>query len=316
MTIGQKIRKIRILRGMTQKELGLKVGFSSSTADARIRQYEIGVMNPKEDKLKKIAEALDVDICCLSDINIKSSEDLMQTLFDLEDNFGLQLDTDENGRVILSFDETSCPSSVIFGLESWKKSHDYFLTDGSDNADTMSEYAIWKSQYPNRLKNREERISNQVAEKYRNDIQQAEKDFKITTIREIIELYERMIRANLSVGVCRAPEYNASGVLASCTTFNHAELLNASDEVANLYTEFNCMINHLRACGISVLSGTHSDIKNTYEDFFILHSPISTSLLSVVIPLLVTIQDGAFEDDLEKLEYEASLGQFNVPIQA
>ena len=44
MTLGKKIRKYRMLRGMTQKELGLAFGFSEATADSRIRKYESGTM--------------------------------------------------------------------------------------------------------------------------------------------------------------------------------------------------------------------------------------------------------------------------------
>lgn len=37
MTVGEKIRTIRTFRGMTQKELGLAVGFPEKGADNRIR---------------------------------------------------------------------------------------------------------------------------------------------------------------------------------------------------------------------------------------------------------------------------------------
>ncbi len=46
MSVGHKIRAIRDLRGMTQKELGIKAGFSAATADIRIRQYESHKMIP------------------------------------------------------------------------------------------------------------------------------------------------------------------------------------------------------------------------------------------------------------------------------
>ena len=39
-TIGGKIKRYRELRGWSQKELGIKCGFSASTADVRIAQYE------------------------------------------------------------------------------------------------------------------------------------------------------------------------------------------------------------------------------------------------------------------------------------
>ena len=50
------IKKIRLEKGMTQKELGEKCGL----ADSAIRRYELGGANPKLETLKKIADALDV----------------------------------------------------------------------------------------------------------------------------------------------------------------------------------------------------------------------------------------------------------------
>ena len=42
MAIGERIRFIRNLRGMTQKYLGTLVGFPEKTADIRMAQYEAG----------------------------------------------------------------------------------------------------------------------------------------------------------------------------------------------------------------------------------------------------------------------------------
>ena len=39
-SIGGKIKRIREHLGLTQKQLGLRCGFSENTADVRIRQYE------------------------------------------------------------------------------------------------------------------------------------------------------------------------------------------------------------------------------------------------------------------------------------
>ena len=55
MPTGDRIKKVRIARGLTQKELGEKV----SLTDVRIRQYELNNRTPKEDTLRMIAEALD-----------------------------------------------------------------------------------------------------------------------------------------------------------------------------------------------------------------------------------------------------------------
>ena len=46
---------------MTQRELGVAVGFDEKGADNRIAQYETNYRVPKNDLLKKMAEALHVD---------------------------------------------------------------------------------------------------------------------------------------------------------------------------------------------------------------------------------------------------------------
>ena len=61
MTVGDKIKKIRTFRGMTQKELGLAIGLEEKGADNRIAQYETNYRVPKRDLLDKIAVALRVD---------------------------------------------------------------------------------------------------------------------------------------------------------------------------------------------------------------------------------------------------------------
>ena len=60
--IGEKIKKIRIKNCLTQKQLGILVGFSESNADIRIAQYESGTRVPKEELMEKIAEVLNVTI--------------------------------------------------------------------------------------------------------------------------------------------------------------------------------------------------------------------------------------------------------------
>ena len=63
MTIGEKIRKFRLEKEMTQKELGEKCGL----ADSAIRRYELGGANPKFETIIKIAKALDIDFLELID---------------------------------------------------------------------------------------------------------------------------------------------------------------------------------------------------------------------------------------------------------
>ena len=71
MAIGERIRFIRNLRGMTQKYLGTLVGFPEKTADIRMAQYEAGTRTPKEDLTKALAGALEVSPLAL-DMNTVS----------------------------------------------------------------------------------------------------------------------------------------------------------------------------------------------------------------------------------------------------
>ena len=92
MAIGEGIRFIRNLRGMTQKFLGLQVGFSERTADIRMAQYEFGSRTPKADLVEQLADALDVSTEALNVPNIDSYTGLMHTLFALEDLYGFKID--------------------------------------------------------------------------------------------------------------------------------------------------------------------------------------------------------------------------------
>ena len=89
MAIGERIRWFRKRHGLTQRELGLKLGFTNKTADLRIRQYETGLRNPKEGTIKDLAQVFDVAEEALAVPDIDSYIGLMHTLFTLEDLYGL-----------------------------------------------------------------------------------------------------------------------------------------------------------------------------------------------------------------------------------
>ena len=65
MTTGEKIKRIRQHRGMTQKELGDAVGLTAN----RIAQYEMGYRVPKAALLEKMVEAFNVSRECLLEEN-------------------------------------------------------------------------------------------------------------------------------------------------------------------------------------------------------------------------------------------------------
>ena len=87
MAVGDRIKRARNLRGMTQKELGIAIGFEEKSADIRIAQYESNTRTPKEELLRKIAEVLDVNYRSLYEPTLYAAEDVMYTLFELDEHY-------------------------------------------------------------------------------------------------------------------------------------------------------------------------------------------------------------------------------------
>ena len=85
MTLGEKLKRIRTFRGMTQKDLGVAVGFDDKGADNRIAQYETNYRVPKEDLLKKMAKVLRVSPYNFYDPDPGCAEEILRTLFWLDD---------------------------------------------------------------------------------------------------------------------------------------------------------------------------------------------------------------------------------------
>jgi transcriptional regulator with XRE-family HTH domain len=85
MTIGEKIKKIREFRSMTQQELGEAVGFAVKNAAIRIAQYEMDYRVPKDELIHQIATILDVNYVAIRPPVSGAAEDIMQTLFWLEE---------------------------------------------------------------------------------------------------------------------------------------------------------------------------------------------------------------------------------------
>ena len=82
MTTGEKIKRIRLHRKMTQKELGDAVGLTAN----RIAQYEMGYRVPKAALLEKMAEAMKVAYLALNEPKTNDLFGVMETLFWLEED--------------------------------------------------------------------------------------------------------------------------------------------------------------------------------------------------------------------------------------
>jgi transcriptional regulator with XRE-family HTH domain len=61
-TICEKIRAARVAAGMTQKQLGLAVGFSENSAERMIQKWEYGKQAPSLQYLRPLSNALKVSL--------------------------------------------------------------------------------------------------------------------------------------------------------------------------------------------------------------------------------------------------------------
>ncbi|MCM1506365.1 MAG: helix-turn-helix domain-containing protein [Ruminococcus flavefaciens] len=145
MATGERIRFIRNLRGITQKFLGLKVGFSERTADIRIAQYESGSRTPKADLIEKIADTLDVSTEALNVPDIDSYTGLMHTLFAIEDLYGLRIDTLDGEICIRVNRQNGSMYTKMTGLLTpWEE-----MAQKYRNGEiTREEYDDWRYRYP------------------------------------------------------------------------------------------------------------------------------------------------------------------------
>ena len=145
MAIGERIRFIRNLRGMTQKYLGIKAGFDEKTADIRMAQYESGTRSPKADMTNSIAGVLEVSPLALTVPDIDSEQGLLHTLFALEDLYGLKIEQAEN-KISLTLDSTKpTTNQSVFGmLQVWAEQAEKYKTGEI----TKDEYDDWRYNYP------------------------------------------------------------------------------------------------------------------------------------------------------------------------
>lgn len=153
--VGRRIRGFRMKRGMTQKELGKAVGFSSRTASVRMAQYECGARTPKPELLKQIADVLHVSVDALTTPDFENAADLMHTLFALEDAYiflvSLQTDSIE---LRLDLEDGYVPLAVRVMLKTWGELREKYLCGEI----SKEEYDQWRYNFPNIPKDESEVI--------------------------------------------------------------------------------------------------------------------------------------------------------------
>ena len=136
--IGARIREIRLVRGLTQLELGEKVGLSAD----RVRQYETGYRKPKTDMIKAIASALEVQPLALTDPVATSYLGAVYAMFELEKLYDLTL-TEADGVFSLQFKSEKAQSLVKY-LNVWYRALNIYKAELKQAKNTEEAAAVQK----------------------------------------------------------------------------------------------------------------------------------------------------------------------------
>lgn len=121
MTIGEKIKQARIEKGMTQEELGKKLGYKSRTS---INKIETGERDIPRSQLKRIANILGV-----SPISLLGLED--ETVSEAEKTPSVPERTKDELRTILNelTEEESKELRMFLYFLKYKRIHNDFLEE-------------------------------------------------------------------------------------------------------------------------------------------------------------------------------------------
>ena len=150
MTVGERIKKIRLEKGLTQKQLAEKCGLFDST----IRKYESGRQNPKIETVEKIANALGVET---SELLYEQSELIaqMKRMFDVHD--------------VLNSTKVAFNLNVIDSMKIMFKNHpELFQEDTQPEEKSINDDTISKLETLNTL-------GQQKANEYITDLSEQEK---------------------------------------------------------------------------------------------------------------------------------------------
>jgi len=141
MTLGEKIKYYRNMRGISQETLGELSEINSAT----IKKYEYGIRNPKPDQLLKIANALGISIHVFMDFDIETVSDVLTLLFQLDEQveMNFEMKKDKNGKPVpssvkLSFKDADINSRLSKYITA-RNVREEFITD-KESFDSEEDY--------------------------------------------------------------------------------------------------------------------------------------------------------------------------------
>lgn len=314
MTLGDKIRKYRTLKGLTQAQLGSMVKLTGD----RIRQYENDVRKPKDGKLMEIADALEINPTTLFEPDYNNPNSVMHTFFELEDIYGMHFEKAEDTyQLVFSKGEDYQNSNwLIEGITAWTNKRNELQPDINDSAETITnkkeQYALWKARYPYNLG---EEIANNFAFVQKLNEESAS---LLPSGRQPITRFSEFYRSLLSLGDAGI-KYTLSvdeimGKRSAAFYIDLDYILNSSNEIKKLYMEFRQCWYDMKEIGIVI---HESPVPINGDINIVLYSDNMQliTLFHAHMRHLEKKNSPMYDEDMYKAEIEDTLRIFNVLIK-
>ena len=312
MTLGDKIRKYRTLKGLTQAQLGSMVKLTGD----RIRQYENDVRKPKDGKLFEIADALDVNPSTLAEPDFDDPTSVMHVLFELEDIYGLHFEkVGENYQLAFSKGECENANWLIDGIAAWVKKRNELQPDINDSDSTITDkkndYIRWKARYPY---NFAEEITNNFAlvQKFNEDASSL-----LPSDRQPITRFSEFYRTLLSLENAGIKfTLSVDEIMSRRSAAFYIDLdyiLNSSNEIKKLYMEFRQCWYDMKEIGIEI----HESPVPVNGDMNIALYSDNIQLITLFHAHMRHLEEKnspMYDEDMYKAEIEDTLQIFNVPV--
>jgi len=304
-SIGGKIKKYRELRGWSQKELGIRCGFSASTADVRIAQYEKNRKIPREKVLKDIAAALQIDECALFDADLLVYNRMYHALFEIEDFHGLHPVKKPDGYYLEFSGPTLLNTKGVLRFDYYQFLAEWYgmrqkcqpaSTDTPEESAAKSkEYTLWRGEYPQNIaREQAEKMSDRMkmhrlqAEmdvlnaKMKNDeeLERIDKALEpimpeiraaytpISRESELIMIIKSMIDKGIDVEQFSPEEIIEMGTGPMHLLSIRTEDIINNDEVRSAFAYLVCAIETIQAFGIEIsrrITSRNNELFITYE---------------------------------------------------
>lgn len=194
MNSGEKIRKIREKKGMTQEGLGMEMGIAKSAAGPTIRKYETGLISPKAKLREKLIEALNVDKEAIYDFNLSSPEAVIHALFELEECWGMSFE--QNGeKTVFSFDSKNDDAQALLTyINRWHRSKTLLFGLDDLTEEQSDAYLLWKTRFIEDTVTEFEKKRNEIEQYYSTEKETARRKVApVTTTSDMTRVLCRLI---------------------------------------------------------------------------------------------------------------------------